>query len=368
MKSLITHSISRRNFLKTTGTVLAASSIGFPSIILPRRKEKLGVALVGLGRYSQGRLAPGLQLTEHCELTGIVTGSPHKIPEWQEQYGIPDRNVYNYQNMHEMANNNDIDIIYIVLPTGLHAQYSIIGAEAGKHVWCEKPMAMDVDECQAIIDAANANRVQLTIGYRMQHEPNTREIIRYGREQIYGAVTEVRTGAGYRGSHPTGNWRRNPDLGGGALYDMGVYPVNATRYATNMEGISVKGRQWSERKEIYAFVDEFTEFEIQFPNGVMAYGETAFGKSSNYLDIIATDGWYRLRPFQSYTGVQGETSSGTQLPPDTHHIQARQMDMDALAIKENTLPVAPGEDGLEDIRIISAIQESSRKGGEWIEL
>lgn len=326
------------------------------------------MALVGLGRYSQGRLAPGLQLTEHCELKGIVTGSPHKIPEWQEQYGIPDRNVYNYQNMHEVANNDDIDIIYIVLPTGLHAQYSIIGAEAGKHVWCEKPMAMDVAECQAIIDAANANRVQLTIGYRMQHEPNTREIIRYGREQIYGAVTEVRTGAGYRGSHPTGNWRRNPDLGGGALYDMGVYPVNATRYATSMEGISVKGRQWSERKDIYAFVDEFTEFEIQFPNGVMAYGETAFGKSSNYLDITATDGWYRLRPFQSYTGVQGETSSGTQLPPDTHHIQARQMDMDALAIKENTLPVAPGEDGLEDIRIINAIQESSRKGGEWIEL
>ena len=357
---------TRRQFLKTTGTAFALSGMGLPSIILPRRKEKLGVALVGLGSYSRGRLAPGLQLTEHCELKGIVTGSPHKIPVWQEQYGIPDRNVYNYQNMHEIAGNDEIDIVYIVLPTGLHAQYSIIGAEAGKHVWCEKPMAMNASECRAMMDAAEKNRVQLTIGYRMQHEPNTRTIIRYGREETYGPITEIRTGAGYRGSHPAGNWRRNPDLGGGALYDMGVYPINAMRYSSGMEAVAVRGRQWSERQELYAFVDEFSEFEVEFPGGVIACGETAFGKSSNYLDITATRGWYRLRPFQSYTGVQGETSDGVILPPDPYHIQARQMDMDALAIKENTAPVAPGEDGLADVEIIEAVQESSRRGREWI--
>ncbi|MEX0994187.1 MAG: Gfo/Idh/MocA family oxidoreductase, partial [Balneolaceae bacterium] len=168
--------ISRRNFLMKTGSALAISTIGFPSVILPRQKEKLGVALVGLGSYSRGRLAPGLPRTEHCELRGIVTGSPHKIPVWQERYNIPDRNVYNYQTMHEVANNEDIDVIYVVTPPGLHARYAIIGAEAGKHVWCEKPMAMDADECQNIIDAAAKNGVQLTIGYRMQHEPNTQTI------------------------------------------------------------------------------------------------------------------------------------------------------------------------------------------------
>lgn len=368
MSKNVLSSISRKNFLKTTGTVLAASAVGFPSILLPKRKEKLGVALVGLGSYSRGRLAPGLQLTEHCELKGIVTGSPEKISVWQEQYGISDGNVYNYENMHEVADNDDIDIIYIVLPTGLHAQYSIIGAEAGKHVWCEKPMAMNVAECQAIIDATNANRVQLTIGYRMQHEPNTQTIIRYGQQNTYGSITGIRTGAGYRGSHPVGNWRRNPDLGGGALYDMGVYPINGARHAAGMEAVRVKGKQWSEREEIYPFVDEFTEFELEFPNGVKAIGETAFGKSSNYLDIDCEDGWYRLRPFQSYTGVQGETSAGTQLPADPDHQQARQMDNDALAIKENRPPIVPGEDGLADVRIVEAIMESSLKGEEWIEL
>ncbi len=361
--------ISRKQFLIKTGSALALTTFGFPNIIIPKQKEKLGVALVGLGRYSTGQLAPGLQKTEHCELRGIVTGSPEKIPVWQEEYGIPDNNVYNYDTMHEVADNDDIDIIYVVTPPGLHAEHSIIGAEAGKHVWCEKPMAMDEEECKAIIEAANKNRVQLTVGYRMQHEPNTQTIIKYGRQETYGAITGVETGAGYSGAHPDpDDWRRNPDLGGGALYDMGVYPINAARYSTGMEPVAVRGRQWSEREEMYSNVDEFTDFEMRFANDMIAKGETSFGKSSNYLDVDCTDGWYRLEPMQSYTGVQGETSSGTQLPPDPNHQQARQMDNDALAIKENQEPIVPGEDGLADIRIVKAIMESSRRGEEWVSL
>ncbi|MDX1638627.1 MAG: Gfo/Idh/MocA family oxidoreductase [Balneolaceae bacterium] len=360
--------ISRKDFLKRSGSALALSAVGFPNIIVPRRQEKLGVALVGLGSYSSGRLAPGLQQTEHCELRGIVTGSPSKIPEWQQRYGIPDTNVYNYQNMHRIADNDDIDIVYVVVPTGLHAKYSIIAAEAGKHVWCEKPMAMNVEECEAIIEAAEKNNVQLCIGYRMQHEPNTRTIIRYGREQTYGRIDEVWTAAGYNGSHPEGNWRRDAELGGGALYDMGVYPINGARYATSMEPVVASGRQHSVRKHMYEEVDEITVFELEFPGGVIAKGETSFGKSMNYLDVNCTDGWYYLRPFQSYSGVEGRTSDGTLLPPNPGHQQARQMDNEALAIKENREPVVPGEEGLRDIRIVQAIMESSEQGGARIEL
>jgi glucose-fructose oxidoreductase len=362
-------SISRKQFLQVTGSVLAISPFGFPSIILPKQKDKIGVALVGLGRYSNGQLAPGLQETEHCELRGIVTGTPSKIPEWQERYGIPDGNVYNYENMYQIANNDDIDVVYIVTPPGIHARDAIVGAEAGKHVWCEKPMAMDEEECQSIIDTARNNRVQLTIGYRMQHEPNTQTIIGFGKERTYGRIVSVQSGAGYSGSHPDPeDWRRNPELGGGALYDMGVYPINAIRHATQLEPVAVRGRQWSEREEMYSDVDEFTDFEMRFEKGLVATGETSFGNSTNYLDVECEDGWYRLRPMQPYRGVQGETSDGVELPPDPNHQQARQMDNDALAIKENKDPIVPGEDGLADIRIVKAIMESSRRGGEWIDL
>jgi glucose-fructose oxidoreductase len=270
--------------------------------------------------------------------------------------------------MHELANNDDIDIIYVVTPPSLHAKYSIIGAEAGKHVWCEKPMAMNVEECQAIIDAANKNKVQLTVGYRLQHEPNNQTIIKYGREKTYGKITGLKSGAGYSGAHQSGDWRADAEYGGGALYDMGVYPINAARYSTGMEPVAVRGKQWSERKEMYNEVDEFTDFELEFPGGVIATGETSFGKSTNYLNIDAENGWYKLEPFQYYSGVRGETSDGTVLPPDPNHQQARQMDNDALAIKENKNPIVPGEDGLMDIRIVKAIMESSKKEGAWIKL
>lgn len=357
--------ISRKDFLKTTGLGLAVASLGFPNILLSKQKEKLGVALVGLGSYSTGRLAPGLQKTEHCELRGIITGSPSKIPTWQKKYDIPDGNVYSYENMHEVANNDDIDIIYVVTPPGVHAKYSIIGAEAGKHVWCEKPMAMNVEECRSIIDAAQKNDVSLSIGYRLQHEPNNRKIIQYTKEEAYGSVKKVKSGAGYNGRHSSDSWRRDADLGGGALYDMGVYPINASRYSTGLEPIAVRGKQWSER-DIYDEVDEFTEFELVFPDGVTAQGETAFGKSTNYLNVDCSDGWYRLEPFQSYSGVKGKTSDGTELPPDPNHQQARQMDREALAIKEGRDPIVPGEEGLKDIRIVRAIMESSEKDGAQI--
>jgi glucose-fructose oxidoreductase len=220
--------ISRRKFLeKSTKNSLALAS--FPAILpnlFSLQKEKLGVALVGLGYYSTDLLAPALQQTKHCQLTGIVTGSPWKIPVWQEKYGIADKNVYNYETMHQVADNPDIDVIYIVLPTSMHSEYSVIAANAGKHVWCEKPMARTVAECQAIIDACQKNKVQLTIGYRMQHEPNTQTIMGYAESKPYGQIQSLIARAGYfdgRSDH----WKQKKEMGGGAMYDMGVYPLNA---------------------------------------------------------------------------------------------------------------------------------------------
>ncbi|MDX1640323.1 MAG: Gfo/Idh/MocA family oxidoreductase [Balneolaceae bacterium] len=364
----MSNNISRKDFLVRTGSALAVSAIGFPSIILPQSKEKLGVALVGLGYYATNLLAPGLQQTEHCELRGIVTGSPEKIPVWQEKYGIPDANVYNYETMHEIANNDDIDIVYIVLPNSMHAEYSIIGANAGKHVWCEKPMAMDVEECQAMIDAANKNGVKLAIGYRMQHEPNTQTLAKYGKEKTYGDIRSIRSGGGFRANHEPDNWRAVKKMGGGSLYDVGVYPMNCSRFITGMEPVAVRGKQWSVREDIYSDCDEYTDFEMEFSNGFVMEGRSSFGEGMNYLDVDCSQGWYRLRPFFSYGGVQGATSDGTLLPPNPNHQQARQMDDDALAIKENRELMAPGEEGLRDIRILRAIMDSSRLDGQWMKL
>ncbi|MEM1327664.1 MAG: Gfo/Idh/MocA family oxidoreductase [Bacteroidota bacterium] len=327
-------------------------------------KQKLGIALVGLGSYSTNQLAPALQLTEHCELKGIVTGSPEKIPIWQEKYGIPDSNVYNYDNLHTIADNPEIDIVYVVVPTGLHAKYSIIAAEAGKHVFCEKPMAMNVPECQSIIDACNTNKVRLAIAYRMQHEPNTQTVIQYAETKPYGALQTVQALAGYKGGGGSG-WRFQKELGGGALYDMGVYTVNAIRYSTGLEPESViYAKQSTKRPEIFTEVDETTEYQLRFSNGVFGYGKTSVGESFNQLRVDAVKGWYELSPMQQYNGVKGRTVDGYLLNKPIENQQAKQMDDDALAIKNNMPMIAPGEDGLKDVRIINAIQKSAARAEE----
>src|SRR6185295_19509267 len=136
---------NRRRFIQraSAGVAgLALSQYAFSHILVPKKKEKLGVALVGLGYYSTDLLAPALQLTERCYLAGIVTGSPAKAEKWKKQFNLADKNIYNYSNFDSVANNPDIDVIYVVLPPSMHAEYSIRAAKAGKHVWCEKPMAI----------------------------------------------------------------------------------------------------------------------------------------------------------------------------------------------------------------------------------
>lgn len=325
-------------------------------------KSRLGVALLGLGKYASERLAPGLQRTKHCGLVGIVTGTPSKVAPWREQYAIPEANVYSYDTLASIRDNADIDVIYVVTPTSLHAKYAIAAADAGKHVWCEKPMAMTVAECQSIIDACVQNHVKLSIGYRMQHEPNTRTVIDYAKTRPYGAITRVDAMAGYNGGGGT-DWRFQKAMGGGALYDMGVYSINALRFASGEEPVRVKSAsQRVLRPELFKEVDETTEFELEFASGIVGYGRTSVGEAMNALTVTCERGSYALEPMQEYDGVKGKTSDGKALDAHVDHQQAKQMDDDALAILEDRPVMVPGEEGLRDIRLVQAIIESARTG------
>ena len=326
------------------------------------QKNKLGVCLVGLGNYSENLLAPALQLTKHCELRGIVTGSPEKIPVWQKRHGIPDKNVYNYNTMGAIANNPDIDVIYIVLPTGLHSEYAIKAANTGKHVWCEKPMAKTAKECRAIIDACNKNKVKLSIGYRMQHEPNTQKIMEWSKTKPFGAIENIKADIGWKITNPPDTWRMDAELGGGMIYDVGVYCINGLRYTTGLEPISVTASHKNTRPEIFKEVAETTIFNFDFPEGIKASGKTSAAESVNILRADCENGWYELSPFQAYNGVTGKASDGTLLNTYIENQQARQMDDDALAILENRPVMVPGDEGMKDVNIVEAINKSAETG------
>ena len=361
----IVQATSRRNAIKTIvtgGSALAFSPLIFLSAT--QKKEKLGVALVGLGYYSTDLLAPALQQTKNCFLAGIVTGTPSKAEEWKKKFNIPDKNIYNYQNFDQIANNPDIDVAYVVLPPSMHKEYVVRAANAGKHVWCEKPMAVTAAECLAMIDACNKNKKTLAIGYRLHHEPNTQEYTSIVNKKLLGRVKKASCGAGYFESR-TDHWKQNKAMGGGVLYDMGVYAIQGARLGTGMEPVAILSAITSTtRPDVYKNgLDETTIATLEFPGGVVADIKTSYGENINYLNILCEKGEIKVSPYQAYAGVKatsplGEINHPYQVPWQ----QAKQMDDDALSIMQGKKMLVPGEEGLRDIKIVEAIYKSAKTG------
>ncbi len=363
---------TQRLSLSLGATAMGANAFSAPSILTnPFQEEppkKLGIALVGLGGYSSGQLAPALQETKNCQLTGIVTGTPAKEKKWMDQYGIPGKNVYNYENYDSIADNDDIDIIYVVLPNSMHAEYTIRAAQAGKHVICEKPMAMNPQECQEMIDACNQAGVKLSIGYRLHFEPYNQKVMQIGQEKTFGKVNYIACGAGYRMGDDWDQWRLQKELAGtGALGNMGVYALQAAIYTMGENPSYVRAQEFKTMPKKFDETDETVTFQFEFPSGAVANMETSHNARINYLYVTADDGWVKLEPYSQYGGLRGETHQGPLDLPAVNQ-QARQMDDFARCILEDEKTSVPGEMGMRDVQIIEAILQSIRSEGEKVKL
>ena len=361
---------NRREFIKLSALGIAgtlastrfrafAAGDDFPGILTGKQK-KAGIALIGLGYYSTDILAPALQQTKTAYLAGIVTGTPEKEKIWAGKYNIPRKNIYNYGNFDEIAGNKDIDIVYVVLPNSMHKEFTIRAAEAGKHVICEKPMAMNTRECAEMIEACRKNNVGLSVGYRMQYEPYTQEVMRLGQEKVFGNVLHISCGAAWRNTNFS-HWKWDRDMGGGAMMDMGVYPLQAARYVTGEEPLLVSAQTYVTRPGNFEGVDEVTTFQLEFPGGTIASLDTGFHASFNHLSAFAERGWFELRPFSGYSGIAGRTSRGELSFPAINQ-QATQMDEDAENMMAGRPVRVPGEEGLRDMIVVDAVYESLRTG------
>lgn len=324
--------------------------------------KPLGIALVGLGSYSTHQLAPALQQTKLCRLAGIVTGTPSKAEEWSKKYNIPKKNIYRYDTFDSIANNPDIDIVYVVLPNSMHAEYVIRAAKAGKHVICEKPMAVSVKECEAMIAACKAAKRQLSIGYRLHFEPHTQEVMRLGQQKVFGAVKIIETSDGFRAGNPN-QWRLNKALsGGGSMMDIGIYALQGARYITGEEPISVLAQEYkTDPVKFKEGVDETIIWQMKFPGGAVSTSTSTYAANVERLYATAENGWFELGPAFGYGPIKGRTSKGEMSFPHINH-QAAQMDAFADCLLNNKPTTVPGEEGLKDLKVIEAIYESIRTG------
>jgi len=363
---------SRRDFLRMTAIAAAGVPLARPLIpsiahratpTTSRQERKLGFALVGLGRLSTHQLAPALQKTKHCRLAGIVTGTPIKAATWKAQYGIPDRSIYDYDTMERMADNRDIDVVYVVTPNSLHARDTIKAAKAGKHVLCEKPMEVSTEKCQQMVDAVKKAGRQLAIGYRCRFAPHHLELLRVAQEKQLGDVRLIESANGFQIGDPT-QWRLNRALaGGGPLMDMGIYSIQSAEMLAGQYPVAVSGMTTKSDPVKFKDVEESMTFELKFANGISASCTTTY--KVNGLDrttAYAEQGSFGLTPAFDYYGIKGWRSDGKPLDAPVVDQFATEMDDFADCIIHNRPTRVPGEMGLRDVRTMTALYESARTG------
>ena len=360
----------RRTFIQksaaSAATLVAAPHLFIPTTHAQTRRNTVGFAFVGLGSYAT-RLAANIEHTQHCHVAGIVTGTPSKEKPWAEKYNIPDNNIYNYENFDQIANNPDIDVVYVVLPNAMHAEYVIRAAEAGKHVVCEKPMAVSTEECAQMIAACANNNTKLGIGYRCQYHPVHLEIMRMSHERVLGAPRVIQAGFGFRIGNPN-QWRLRKALsGGGALQDVGVYAIQAARYVTGEEPISITAQEMKTDPVKFREVDETILWQMKFSSGAIANCSTSYASSFNSLYAATEGGWLRIDSAYGYSGQTGRTSQGA-VEVEKVNMWAAQMDDFALCVQEDRMSKVSGEEGLRDVRVIEAIYASIAKNGESVSL
>jgi predicted dehydrogenase len=373
MSNSFSKDITRRGFISRVGQgVLAASIPG--ALLKPALAQlkvpdppgkKLGWAVVGLGSLSINQILPAFATCEKSKVVAFVSGHPDKASKLALRYGVEPKNIYNYENYDSIKNNPEVDVIYVVLPNGMHAEYTVRGLQAGKHVLCEKPMANSPAECQQMIDAAHKVDRKLMIAYRCHYEPYNREAIRIARSGELGPTQMILADAGFRIGDPK-QWRLNKQMaGGGSMMDIGIYALNASRYLTGEEPKEVNAMIYSTLGDPrFKEVEEHVTFQLRFPSGILANCSSSYGYfHQSHYRVMGTDARLGVDPATWYNGLRlwierDNVIEQRDLPSVDHF--AAEMDHMSDCVMQNQQPLTPGEEGLRDLTIIHAIYESAR--------
>jgi predicted dehydrogenase len=368
--------ITRRGFLARVGAgLVAANMAGAPGsgatpeqLVVPDPPgKKLGWAIVGLGSLAINQILPAFAKCEKSRVVAFVSGHPDKANKLALRYGVNSKNIYNYQNYDSIRDNPDVDVIYIVLPNGMHAEYTVRGLQAEKHVLSEKPMSRTPEECQQMIDAGKKANRKLMVAYRCRYEPYNREAIRIAQSGELGRTKVIVSEHGFNIGDPK-QWRLNKELaGGGSLMDIGIYALNASRYLSGEEPTELTAMTYTTPGDArFKEVEETINFQLRFPSGILANCSSSYGyDSQNRYRVVGTDGWVELEPATIYSGLRMRVHrknvlEEVQLPVRDHF--ALEMDHMSECVMENKEPLTPGEEGLRDLRIMAAIYEAGRTG------
>jgi predicted dehydrogenase len=328
------------------------------------RVTRVRYAVVGLGHIAQVAVLPAFaHAKKNSQLTALVSDDPHKLKQLSRRYEVP--YCYSYRQYDQCLREGNIDAVYIALPNSLHCDYAVRAAKAGVHVLCEKPMAVTEQECRRMIQAADRADTKLMVAYRLHFEEanmNTVELARSGKLgnlRLFNSVFTMQV--------REGDIRVEAKLGGGSLYDIGVYCINAARYVfqanpTKVSACTIKGTDRRFRE-----VDEMTTAWLEFPGNRLATFVCSFGAAdvSSY-EVVGTKGHVRMDPAYEYVGeleqnivLNGKSRSRRfggrdQFAPELLYFSD--------CILNDRDPEPSGLEGLIDVAIVEALYRSAKTG------
>jgi len=353
--------LTRRDFGRLTALGVAAH---FAPALNAQSGKKIGYAVIGLGRIADNFMR-GVLLTGNSAITGLVSGHREKADRIAAKYNVPQGSIYSYQNFDEIAKNPAIDAVYVALPNSMHAEYTIRAAKAGKHVLCEKPMALNVAEAESMIAACKAANVKLMIAYRCQYEPIHLKAIELIRSGKLGKIQTIESSYGF--NEVAGEWRLDKKLaGGGPLYDVGIYCLNACRYLTGEEPADISAfASVIDHDGRFNSVEENVAWTMKFPSGAVATCTTTYGAPMNgVFRVHGSKGFLECDPAFNYDHLRlrGFSSDGrlneAEPTPDPYQFQA-EADHFSDCVLNGKAPKTPGEEGLRDLAHIARIYKSA---------
>jgi len=362
--------LSRREFAR-----MAGAAVVLPSAAFAQGGKKVRYCVVGLGRISLQHFMPGTKMGSLGEITALVSGHRDKALQYAKEYGVAESSIYSYEDFDKIADNPNIDAVYIALPNSMHAEYTIRAANAGKHVLCEKPMSNTVKEAEDMIGACKAAGKKLMIAYRCQLVPtnlHARELVRSG---ALGTIQAIESSNGF--NIAKGEWRCNRKLaGGGPLMDVGVYSLNACRWLLGEEPVHVNAyTSVIDHDGRFDEVEENVAWTMKFPSGAVAACTSTYGAGmEGFIRLHGSKGSLTVTNF-GYSGIHLQARINGVNKGDPPRIIddleegkdpsqfVRESDYFSKCILDGTEVGPSGEEGLKDMRVMMKIYESAAKNG-----
>jgi predicted dehydrogenase len=322
--------------------------------------------ILGCARITRRGLVPGIRASGTGVLQALASQDPATARAWAAEFGIPRA----HETYEALIDDPEVDAVYIPLPNELHRPWVTAAADAGKHVLCEKPLALDACEAAVMVEHCRIRGVLLMEAFMWRHQPRTLELRRLIRDGAIGELRLIRSSFSF--PIAAGDWRLNPARGGGALWDVGCYGVSTARLFAGSEPVGLRSIEHNGPTG----VDLSFAALLEFPGGVLATVDCSFEQPFQCAyELVGTRGVVEVPdaflpptsgPPIARMRTIGSPSDSATAADEIRLLEFEPVDQYAAMVDALAISVAagalidPAEDGLAQMIVLDRLKSMAR--------